>query len=303
MKALLTNLMIVLAIAGLCSAQDTTKAKKPQSIVNKPVLQQPTQDVTDRIQVLLNDKNYTYGALLPRAGTIFCKAILDTTTATAPDKCLLANSTNWFAGTPSAAEKSAIDEPIITEDSIDTFKTGDTLTQNAGLSASLPLIGQLVSASGSASYAKDITVTITGDKLTKHVFAWFPFADAVRNKKLSQDVQNLVITRNYVMTVGDVVISNYKATITVSKDIKADAKASLDKAVSGLGSGANASVNFERKPTGDYEVNAKEIVVAALFAPQPAEVVLADKNSIDPDTIRGVKVSAAAVTSAIAKSR
>jgi hypothetical protein len=293
----------IVAFASLLSiavAQDAPKkAKKQQSIVNRPVLTQPTQDVTDRIQALLNDKNYTYGALLPRVGSIFCKAILDPAATMAPDKCLLANSTNWFSGTPTDNDKASINAPILTEDSIDTFKTGDTLTVNAGLTANLPLIGKLVSASGSASYAKDITVTITGDKLTKHVFAWFPFADAIRANKLSTDVRNLFVTRNYVMTVGDVVITTYKATITVSKDIKADAKASLDKAVANLGSGASVSVSFERKPTGDYEVSAKEIVVASLFAPQPTEVVLADKSAIDPDTVRGVKVSAAAVVSAM----
>lgn len=139
------------------------------------------------------DQNIRVGAFLPTIGTLYCPEVLDPKTKKDPDSCLYSDPSTWFQN-PGDTDKT--ENAIFVHRSIDGFQTNQTVARDIKVTADVPLIGRIVSASGSVDVGKNTKVTISGGSATKEIIAWFPFRDAIKAHTFTTDTSKLLLSKN-----------------------------------------------------------------------------------------------------------
>jgi hypothetical protein len=230
------------------------------------------QGVNDAIRKALSipvDENTQTGAFLPPIGTLYCPEVLNPKSDKNPDTCLYSDPTSWFKN---PADASTTESKIFLQRSIDSFQTNKTIAKSVNVTADLPLIGQIVSANAGVDVGRNTTVKISGGSASKEVIAWMPFREAVKSNTFTQDTTDLLLSRKYAIVLIDYVVNDMNAKITVDNKLNVNAKASLTKAIVGLGKNTSAGVTVTNNNDGTFTVTAKRVIVASVIGPPDASV-------------------------------
>jgi len=153
------------------------------------------------------------------------------------------------------------------------------------LSAVLPGLAKLLTASGSVSWSKKVTVRLSADTMINRRIDWTVLADDVTPPpKIKDSVLRHIGAKDFVITTGDVVLNNYKASLVVAKNLSVDEKAQLDSAWKAFSSGSKLDVSFSSGEDGNFQITSPKPVVVAVFVgePPPGAVRDAKQNRVVP---------------------
>lgn len=146
------------------------------------------------------------------------------------------------------------------------------------VSAVLPALFQLLSANASVDYNKAVQVQIGFSSIKYHPLNWSQLAQDDRDKLINQDVSAHLGAHDFVITVGDVVLEQYTATLTFSKTLDVTAKGQLTAAWKQFGKDSSLTAEFSDGSDGTYKFTAKKPVVAAVYVGQPPAGVVLEKS-------------------------
>jgi hypothetical protein len=155
-----------------------------------------------------------------------------------------------------------------------TIQLSGKKSRSLSISTALPALYKVLSASGGVDWNKSTTVTLSADKATNHLINWSALDEAVNGEPPKTPVIRASVARHFhaqdfVITVGDVVLTNFKAHVAVTRSLSATAKAQLDQAVAAFAKDTKLSFDYKSNGDGSYDLIAKDPVVAAVFIGAP----------------------------------
>ncbi len=156
-------------------------------------------------------------------------------------------------------------------------------TTKFSLSAVLPALFKLLTANASVDYNKSVQVQISFTSVQNHLLNWSQLAQDDKNKLINSDVSAQLGAHNFLITVGDVALEQYTATLTFKKSLDVNAKAQLTAAWKQFGQDSSLTADFSNEADGTYKFTAKNPVIAAVFVGAPPSGVsleAADKSVV-----------------------
>jgi hypothetical protein len=215
--------------------------------------------------------NFGTGTMYPKAAT---QKDFDIKTAG-----LYGNPQNWW-NPEYKAQKDAL-----LADLAPPAKTGVTtcnlnLTKTFSLDAIFPSLYKMLTLNGKFDYKKNVQVKITADDVENDLLDWSVLSDYIKPPaKIKPSVLAHIDANDYVITIGDIVITKYSAKLVVSKSISADAQAKLTQAWKQFGANSGLDGSFSGGDNGDYSMTANSPVVAAVYVNAPPPGGIRDKTA------------------------
>lgn len=137
------------------------------------------------------------------------------------------------------------------------------------LSAVLPALFKLLSVNAGVNYNKAVTVQISFSSATYRPLNWTQLAADDKNHLIIPEVSAHLGAHDFLITVGDVVLQQYSAQLTLKKNLDVNAKAQLTAAWNQFAKDSSLTADFSDGSSGTYTLTAKNPVVAALYVGQP----------------------------------
>jgi len=137
------------------------------------------------------------------------------------------------------------------------------------LSVVLPALFKLLSVNASVDYNKSVQVQISFTSAKNRLINWTQLAQDDKNKLINSDVSAQLGAHNFLITIGDVALEQYTATLTFKKNLDVKAKAQLTAAWQQFGKDSSLTADFSNAADGTYKFTAKNPVIAALFVGAP----------------------------------
>jgi len=139
------------------------------------------------------------------------------------------------------------------------------------LAVVLPALFQLLSANGGVNYAKKIQVQVTAKNVENRLLNWPTLDDYRTDKRIKESVLRHLDAKDFVITIGDILLYEYTATLVVDRNLSVDAKAKLDAAWKLFAKDSSVGFTFSDAETGTYAVKAPENtpLIAAVFVGVP----------------------------------
>lgn len=146
------------------------------------------------------------------------------------------------------------------------------------LSIVLPGLFKILTASGNVNWTKKVKVQLSADKMTNRRINWSEFADDVDKNLIKPRVVQHLTSHDYIITTGDVTLTNYKALLVVDQNLSADAKAQLTNAWKQFGKDSKLDVSFSSAETGTFSITSTKPVVIAVFVGKPPAGAVRDNK-------------------------
>jgi hypothetical protein len=137
------------------------------------------------------------------------------------------------------------------------------------LSAVLPALFKLLSVNAGVDYNKSVTVQISFSSATYRPLNWTQLAIDDKSHLIIPEVSAHLGAHDFLITVGDVVLSQYSAQLTFKKNLDVNAKAQLTSAWKQFAKDSSLTADFSDGSNGTYTLTAKNPVIAAVFVGQP----------------------------------
>jgi hypothetical protein len=254
MKTRLLMCCIVCVLSTVCLAADYTKE------VKKCVQSAIGSDFKSYQYFSLPIDNFGTGTMYPEAakGQAF-----DIKTAG-----LYGDPNTWWTFTDSQRVGTELDK---LRPSGKTGPISATCTNNMkfSLSAVLPALFKLLSVNAGVDYNKSVTVQISFSSATYRPLNWTQLAIDDKSHLIIPEVSAHLGAHDFLITVGDVVLSQYSAQLTFKKNLDVNAKAQLTSAWKQFAKDSSLTADFSDGSNGTYTLTAKNPVIAAVFVGQP----------------------------------
>jgi hypothetical protein len=129
-----------------------------------------------------------------------------------------------------------------------------------------------------------VQVQISFTSVQNRLINWTQLAQDDKNKLINSDVSAQLGADNFLITIGDVSLEQYTATLTFKKTLDINAKAQLTAAWQQFGKDSSLTADFSNAADGTYKFTAKNPVIAAVFVgtPPPGVSLEAAGKSILP---------------------
>lgn len=182
---------------------------------------------------------------------------------------LLGNPETWWVKQYSDQEKSALLAKLRPGG-----KTGKVAlklngSQKFDLAVVLPGLYQLLSVSGGTKFARTVQAQITASNVENRLLDWSVLDDYRTEKLIKQSVLDHLDKGDYMITVGDVLLYDYSASLILDREFGAEAKAKLDAAWKTFSKDSGVGFDFSSGDSGAYALTAKEPVIAAVYVGVP----------------------------------
>jgi hypothetical protein len=193
---------------------------------------------------------------------------------------LYGNPNNWWVDTLSDDQKKKETALIFTVGQSGKIDVKSKKTKSLSLSATLPALYKLVTASGGVDWDKTTTVTFSADTVQNDIILWPELDDAVNGNSQSVPAKPVLIkssvarhfhSHDYLITVGDIVATKLTAHVAVTKNLDAKAQAQLTTAIANLGKDAKASFEYKSNGDGSFDITSTTPVVVAVYIGEPPE--------------------------------
>lgn len=161
------------------------------------------------------------------------------------------------------------------------------------LSVVLPTLFKLLSAQGNLNIARTTKVTLSASDVENRRLDWTALSAAKKVNLINDAVVRHLDADDYLITTGDLVLHDLKATLIIDRNLSADAKASLEKAWKAFSEGSKAEFKFGGTSVDNFNVVSQKPVVVAAFVGEPppgavrrAGEVQVTPVKLSPDTIK-----------------
>lgn len=164
----------------------------------------------------------------------------------------------------------------------------DISKKNFKLSAVVPELLSALGVNASFDWDKNVTVTVTADSAINHRINWSELSRLKNEAPPVIDKQVLahLSVNDYLITIGDVVLVNFKVHVTVNKKMDVGADVTFKKAIAVLSADTKASFAYTSTGEGALDLVAKKpVVVASYTAAPPPGAVLAVSVPTDPPAV------------------
>lgn len=183
---------------------------------------------------------------------------------------LIGHPDTWFRDDVSADERAALSTRIFVPGPLGAAQLQESISTRLGLDVAMPVIKQVLGAGAKVELERGVSVTLTASRAINRRMNWTEFTTAIRRNKIKPELVDHVGRRNYVIGAADIVLSGYKARVTVDGKVNADLHAKLSKAVGTIvGKDAGLAARISRTADGTFEIEAVDSVVAAVLYKEP----------------------------------
>jgi hypothetical protein len=152
-------------------------------------------------------------------------------------------------------------------------------TTKFSLSAVLPALFKLLTVNAGVDYNKSVKVQISFSNIQYRQINWSVLADDDKAKLINPTVSAHFGAHDFLITIGDVVLTQYTAQLTYSKSLDVNAKAQLTSAWKQFGKDSSLTADFSSGDDGTYTLTAKNPVIAALYVGQPPAGVILEQGA------------------------
>jgi hypothetical protein len=142
-------------------------------------------------------------------------------------------------------------------------------TTKFSLSAVLPTLAKLLTVNAGINYSKAVKVQVNFSNIQFRPLNWSVLAEDDTNKLIDPIVSAHLGAHDFLMTIGDLVLTQYTAQLTLTKSLDANAKAQLTSAWKQFAKDSSLSADFSSGDDGTYTFTAKNPVIAAVYVGQP----------------------------------
>jgi hypothetical protein len=200
----------------------------------------------------------------------------------------------WINPADSDANGKAADEIFSSADSA-TVELKGNKTKSISLSAALPALFKLLTAKGGIEWSKTLQVSLTADSATNHLINWPALDDAVNGvpdqkppapKLIKDSVARHIHQHDFVITVGDVVLTNFKAHVSIVGKLDANGQGQLDQAVATFSKDSKVSFDYKSNGDGSFDLIAKKPVVVAVYIGIPPAGSLRAAGNVQVDVLK-----------------
>ncbi len=130
-----------------------------------------------------------------------------------------------------------------------------------------PALAKLLSASGNIDYKNHITVALDFTNADNRRINWSALGDDT--PKIKPSVVKHLQAKDYVITIGDVVLYGYSASLVVDKTLDVGAKAKLLNAWKAFSKDTSVAFSYSTGEAGNFSVKATAPVIAAIYVGEP----------------------------------
>jgi hypothetical protein len=154
-------------------------------------------------------------------------------------------------------------------------------TKSISLSLVLPALFKVVSGNGSIDWNKTTTVTLTADTAENHIINWTELDEAASTKHIIKEaVAKHIHAKDFVITVGDVVLYGFTAHVAVTKGTDAKIGAQLTEAAAQFGKDSKLNFEYKSNTDGSFDLKSKKPVVVAVYIGEPPQGALRAAGTI-----------------------
>lgn len=137
------------------------------------------------------------------------------------------------------------------------------------LTAVLPGLYKVLTANGDLSFSKKVKVALSADTMENRRLDWTTFSDDLRQHLIKDSVLRHIGAKDYLITIGDVVLYNYRASLVIVGNLSTTEKAQLQTAWKAFSQGSELSVSFSSGENGQFSITSKDPVVVAVYVGEP----------------------------------
>ena len=155
-------------------------------------------------------------------------------------------------------------------------------TKKFSLAVVFPTLLKLLSVDSKVDYNKKVQVSISASTADNHRLNWSLLRQYADNGKLASYVRKHLDAHDYLITIDDIVLYDYKASLVIDKNLDANANAKLVDAWKAFSKDSSAKFDWSSGEKGDFSVKAKDPVVVAVFiGKEPEGRTLSVKDASD----------------------
>jgi hypothetical protein len=159
-------------------------------------------------------------------------------------------------------------------------------TKSISLSLALPALFKLVTGNGSFNWNKTTTVTLTADTAENHLINWTELDDATSTQHIiKESVAKHIHAKDFVITVGDVVLYGFTAHVAVTKGTDVKVGAQLTGAAAQLGKDSKLDFEYKSNADGSFDLKSKKPVVVAVYIGEPPAGALHSAGKMRPKAV------------------
>lgn len=202
-------------------------------------------------------------------GSIYVDEMLDGDPRQAEAGWFLGGPDAWLAGGLPAAERQRWMGRLVAEGTMGAFDLDAAGSQELQLQAGAALVSALV---GSASFSASSRVEsrFTASEVRQRRLNWAEFNAALRAGRIAPEVAETVRGRRFVLAAADVVLTGYRAQISIDESRSPEIAAGLRAKSLGLvRTPAGAGLRVVEESRGRFAVSAAQPVVAAVLFKRP----------------------------------
>ena len=189
------------------------------------------------------------------------------------ERWLIGHPNTWFVDAVTEQEKAVLLGKIIEKGPMGSAALTEDISRKLGLDLTVPAIKDIVSVGANVNTEKGVKVTLKASEALNHRMNWDEFQIALRDGKLKPGIAEHVQKRDFVIAADDIVLSGYKALVTVDTKVNPELNAKLTEAVGKvIGQDTNMKIKISSSHAGTFEVETVSPVVAAILfkTPPPA---------------------------------
>jgi hypothetical protein len=186
------------------------------------------------------------------------------------ERWLVGHPNTWFVDTVTEQEKTELLGRIIEKGSLGSAALSEDISRKLGLDLTIPAIHELVSAGANVNTEKGVKVTLSASEALNHRLNWDEFQIALRKGKLKPEIGQHIQKRDFVIAAADLVLSGYKAVVTIDTKVNPELNAKLTEAVGKIiGQDTGMKIKISSSHSGTFEVETSNPVVAAVLFKMP----------------------------------
>lgn len=197
----------------------------------------------------------------------------------AGDASLARAESGWYLGGPDtwlavgAGERAGAMQRLVAEGSMGAFRVDDQQRRQAGAQAGIAILALFV-ARGSVDREAGVQTTFSARDLRQRRLNWAEFDTLLRANRLDPGVTRAVRDGRFVVAAADLVLTDYRAEITIDERANPQLAASMrTKALlPQLAGSAQASFRLQETSAGRFVAAANGPVVAAVLYKRPPPI-------------------------------
>lgn len=182
---------------------------------------------------------------------------------------LFGNPETWWSKQYSAEEKAALLVKLRPGGKAGKVAFKFDGSKKFDLKVVFPGLYQLLSASGGINFTRSIQVQIAASNVENRLLDWTVLDDYRTENLIKRSVLDHFDAQDYLITVGDIVLYDYSASLILDRNLGAESKAQLDAAWKEFSKDTSVGVSFSSVESGTYSVKSKEPVIAAVYVGVP----------------------------------